>query len=485
MAKSLSTVHRRKNSSLSKSLNVIKLVSNKMRKSFDAEFMNHTSRSPRYLERVSGYMDAVCDVCSKVLRSMGSDVYWFNGRYWEILSDVLLEESVIGALKGFVAERGDLVRGRSGILRAAHRGAMLSPLCPSKSLVGFSNGVVDFSDIDHPVMHPFGDMLDITSVLPYPYDPDALCPSWDSFLEQVLSIGQIRLLQMYMGLGVVPRNNMERKVEKTLWLVGSGGNGKSVIHDVMEYVYGSDSFSNVSLYNLIKPGDEGARFVSSIAGKTFNYCTEVDAGDISRYEGNFKSLVSGERQQARRIGGNVEMIDEIPYLVFNMNQQPANRNMGKAFMRRLVIIDFRAVVSEKDMRLDLVDTLVKEAPGIRNWLVEGYKKLRERGFKFDTPEENRQYMIDNEQTAMVFMSDMKYRADLLAGHQDERAQWVRASDLYDHYCKWCRAKLGIDPDNTTKFGRDLKRLHYTRKRTSVGNVYAVYSDKVIKYALDI
>lgn len=478
-------VHYMGTSERDNSLVIIDSVSKSLYGAMGGALMYDSVRKSRYLDRMWGFMESVSDACSKVLRSMGGCVYWYNGRFWARLDEVLLEKSVLAALNGYKVEIGDLVRGRSNIIRSAHQGAALSPLRVSKSLVGFANGVVDFADIDHPVKHSFGDMLDVVGVLPYEYDAEATCHQWISFLNSVLKDYQIDMLQKFMGLGVVPRNNMERKVEKTLWLVGSGANGKSVIHDVMEYVYGKNSFSNISLYNLIKPGDEGARFVASIAGKTFNYCTEVDAGDISRFEGNFKSLVSGERQQARRIGGNVEMVDEIPYLIFNMNQPPTNRNMGQAFQRRLEIIDFRSTVSVKDQRLDLVDELVKEAPGIRNWLVEGYKKLRDCGFKFESPSENREYMIENEQTPFLFMDERKYRNTPLAGHLDEKAQWVRSGDLYDDYCKWCRAKIGIDPDNSNKFGRDLSRLRYQKKRVSGGNVYAIYSNKVIKYALKV
>lgn len=92
-------------------------------------------------------------------------------------------------------------------------------------------------------------------------------------------------------------------------------------------------------------------------------------------------------------------------------------------------------------------------------------------------------MMDNGQSSMVFMGDMKYRDSPLAGKLDEEAQWVRAVDLYDEYSAWCRNKEGMEPDNMQKFGRDLKRLHYMKRRSSSGNVYALYCSRAIKYAL--
>lgn len=470
---------------LRESKSVVGIVSKSLFDRIDNDAMSSVCRRKGYLERMSGYMEAIFEASSMELRYYEGRIYWFNGRYWEVLSDMYLERSVKTALEKCSIDGGDIVRGLGKIVREAYNGAMMNPLRPSKAIVGFANGVVDFSDIDRPVRYSFKDRKDILGVLPYNYDEGATCPGWIGFLRSILDSAQIDILQKFMGLGCVPRNNMKRKVEKTLWLVGSGANGKSVIHDVMEYVYGKENFSDISLFNLIKPGDEGARFVSSIAGKTFNYCTEIDSGEISRYEGNFKSLVSGERQQSRKIGGNVEMIEEIPYLIFNMNVQPSNRSMSKAFERRILIIDFRTTVRERDMRLDMVDILTKEASGIRNWLIEGYKRLRDADFKFVTPTENREYMMENGQSAMVFLSDKGYMENRATGHSEQEPQWVRATDLYNEYCRWCKAKYAMEPDSLIKFGRDMARLRYQKRRYSGGNIYALYSEKEIEYALDI
>lgn len=464
---------------------VIDAVSKELSSVIDRDEMKRARCSKLWAVRLDMYMEEVCRVGSIVFKWYDGSVYWHNGRYWEAISEVYLERALRGALEEFDVYREDYVRGMPKIMSSVCKGAMMNPLRPLKSIVGFRNGVVDFGDIDSPVMHPFSDRLDILGVLPYDYDVSAVCPRWRSFLSTILDKDQIDILQKFMGLGVVPRNNMKRKVEKTLWLVGSGANGKSVIHDVMEYVFGKDSFSDVSLFNLIKPGDEGARFVMSIAGKIFNYCTEVDSGDISRHEGNFKSLISGERQQARKIGGNVVMIDEIPYLIFNMNTQPSNKTMTKAFERRLAIINFRTTVRESDMRVDLVDNLIKEASGIRNWLIEGYKRLRDADYKFITPTENKEYMMENGQSLMVFMSEKGYMENRATGHDDQKAQWCRASDIYEEYMKWCRGKYGMEPVSLTGFGRDMTRMRYQKDRYSGGFIYAIYCEKEIEYKLDI
>ena len=204
-------------------------------------------------------------------------MYYFSGKYWSELSGELLELSLNDALLRFRPQKSDLVKARANILRAAKQGASLSRLRPSRSVVGFSNGVYDFTDVDNTVYHPFSDRMDVLSILPYAYDETATCPKWLSFMRSVLTPVQVSLLQKYLSLGIAPRDASSRKIEETLWLVGNGANGKSVIFEVVSAVFGIDSISSVSLHNLIRGGDERARFMAAIVGKIFNYCTEVDS----------------------------------------------------------------------------------------------------------------------------------------------------------------------------------------------------------------
>ena len=65
-----------------------------------------------------------------------------------------------------------------------------------------------------------------------------------------------------------------------------------------------------------------------------------------------------------------------------MNQKPAIKKSDHAIQRRLRVITFDMQISPEDMRKDLAEDLKKELPGIRNWMIEGYKKLRKGGYRF-------------------------------------------------------------------------------------------------------
>lgn len=442
--------------------------------------LSKSNRQRRYEHRLYDFRQMCMEIGKECLRWYDGRVYAHDGKIWVPVSDVVLESSISSAFVKSGADKGDIVKCSLKLVQSLKGGASESPLHVSPSIVGFRNGVWDFRDIDKPVRHSFSDMLPVVTLMDYDYDSDATCPMWTGFLKSVLPSQDIDTLQKYLGLGCVDRSLMSNKVEETLWLVGGGGNGKSTIADVVMGVYGTENVSGMSLGNLITgSSDVRARFLGSIVGKIFNFCTEVQAADISRYEGAFKSLCSGEPQTVRRIGGDVETAYDIPFMIFNMNRKPTNSMLDRAMLRRLVFITFKASVTQKDMNRELGNMLKKEYSGIRNWMIEGYRRLVRSGFKFTRTElsddEKRQYMIENHQTVRLFMDDEGLRENYRVGNLDEKPKMVVSNILYQKYVEWCEAQ-GCEHEEFNRFGRLMTQYGVEKKKTSVGVVYYLFSD---------
>lgn len=54
--------------------------------------------------------------------------------------------------------------------------------------------------------------------------------------------------------------------------------------------------------------------------------------------------------------------------------------------RRIMVIGFPKIISEDEMDRELEMKLTHELSGIFNWAIEGYKRLKDRGFRFQEPE---------------------------------------------------------------------------------------------------
>jgi phage/plasmid-associated DNA primase len=235
---------------------------------------------------------------------------------------------------------------------------------------------------------------------------------------------------------------------------------------------------------LDRTPDNRMRAIAEIDGKTFNLCSEMDVSDITKDSEAFKRLCSGEAHNARHLGHDIYKAENIPFLIFSMNHRPSNYKMDSAFRRRIVEIVFRACVKPEDMDTQLGARLRDELPGIRNWMIEGYKKLRADDFLFEHTNDE-EYQESNEQYFDIFAKHEGLRPSAWAGH-DEVVQLVGAHILLDRYTDFCKRKMiNTDRCNDRAMGLDLKRLNFRKVRKASGVYYEVYCDRVLDYSVKV
>lgn len=486
-------------------IEAVRVYASELMSYMDKEAMRLALRQPRKNGRLYAYGDVIRDACRSFFRVKDGKIHVFDGKKWSSIQwlkggngtsselnvdfGLIVREAFVncsGDPFGIEIAKSDWVDREGKIMEYAISGAMSSPLYYDASLVGFRNGIWDFSDVYNPVKHSFDDRMDVSSLLPYDYDPEASCPTWLGFLDTMLRPSDIEILQKFFGLGVMTRKSMARSIEESLWLIGDGANGKSTILNVLSGVYGSRNISNTRLDALLDRNNIVRMMsMSAIEGKLYNICTEISGTDIERGSDMFKSLVSGEAQNVRGIGQDIHIAYDIPFFVFSMNQMPANKKMDDAFRRRMVTIDFRSSVRAEDMDRGLGAKLASEYSGIRNWAVEGFKKLMADGYTLKSSimgmqltSEEIDVMIANGQTVDLWKADSNIRASRSVGHEEEEVDvWVRKSALYQDYVSYCMNRLMCQPASDNQLGRDLHRLHFESVRKSGGMFYRVYCDK--------
>lgn len=214
--------------------------------------------------------------------------------------------------------------------------------------------------------------------LPVEYDPNAECPRWEQFLQEVMiprgeeltleNSAKINTLQEFAGYCLY----RACPFDKAVMLAGEGSNGKSVFLDLLTELLGRSNVSNIPIQSF----ESREYALSSMLGKLANI--HADLSDKSlRDSGLFKQVVSGEQLHINIKYKNP--INSVIYAkqLYSANKVPKTSDYTRAFFRRWLIFDFpnRFEGNEKDTKLK--QKLKEELPGIFNWAMAGLKRLLE------------------------------------------------------------------------------------------------------------
>ena len=204
--------------------------------------------------------------------------------------------------------------------------------------------------------------------LPYAYDPDAKCEMWHNFLNRVLpDMDAQQLLREYIGYILMT----DHSLEKTLMLYGSGLNGKSVTLEVIEGLLGSQNVSYLSLADLTNDDVKRAAFEHKMINISHESGKDVNPNVL-------KQLISGERVVIRHLYHDPRETSEYGKLIASFNIMPRAENIF-GFFRRLLILPYKVTITKEEIDRQLASKLMKELPGILNWVLEALPNLMSRG----------------------------------------------------------------------------------------------------------
>lgn len=117
---------------------------------------------------------------------------------------------------------------------------------------------------------------------PYDFNRDAHCPNWDLFLESLeFDPDTLSRLQEWAGYCLLPM--VYGNLQKSLFFIGEGANGKSVFLETLAAVL--DNVSHLELSELFD------RFkIAELEGKLANICTDVETTKVM--DARFKKIVA-------------------------------------------------------------------------------------------------------------------------------------------------------------------------------------------------
>ncbi len=281
------------------------------------------------------------------------------------------------------------------------------------------------------------------NALDFDYDPGASTPAhWLRFLDQLWGDDreQIELLQEWFGYCLTGDTSQQ----KMLLLVGPRRSGKGTIARVLTRLIGSGNVCGPTTSSLAGPFG-----LQPLLGKSLAIVSDA------RFSGPDMAVVverllciSGEDTLTidRKFLGSVTL--KLPTrFVFLTNELPRLTDASGALAGRFLVLRLaQSFYGREDPQL--TERLLTELPGILNWAIAGWQRLRQRG-RFVQPGSVADAVRDMEDLASPVLAFVRECCFTGPGQR----VWV--DDLYAAWKQWCEQEGRTTVTTKQTFGRDL------------------------------
>lgn len=348
--------------------------------------------------------------------------YEWNGKVWQSIPD-LMAEYYADILYGKRFSTANRVKAVKNLLKSR---AVAEVVFDRNPVLTFQNGTLE---IETGNFRDFSQNDYCSIIMDYDYDPQATCPSWERFIDDVTDEEPRRAenLQFIAGYTLVP----DCRYQKIFCLLGAGSNGKSVYLEIIQALFGSKNVSVVSPTGLTKEF-ERVKIKDSLLNIGKDVSPDFSTGEIREW---LLQISDGTLIQACYKGQTHITFQPRCKLIYSMNKPPVAAVI-EGLNRRLRFVEFPCSFvdfpdknnsKQKPKDVNIISKLLAELPGIFNWAYEGYKLLNTVGYFTDTPEQaeiTRQFEEMSDPIS-VFCADYEFTG--------ERTR----DDIYSWYKDWC------------------------------------------------
>lgn len=292
-----------------------------------------------------------------------------------------------------------------------------------------------------------------TGLVPCAYDPAALSPKWQAFLDRCLpDLAVRRTVQQYSGTGL-----LGVLLQRLMFHHGFGANGKSVFLAVLTRLLGKSYAVGLPAESITGEGDRGAGQASPdivrLFGKRMVRIDELPEGK-KLHEDLVKRLTGGDEVAVRNLFKGYFEFRNVATPHMSGNGFPKIDGTDNGIWRRMLVVHWSVTIPPEERREfdEFVDDLLTEAPGILNWLVDGALDYLAHGLVVAEP---------IAAATASYREDMdpigRFAADCVEAAPGER---VGARAMYEAYKSWCGANA-VTAAFETRFGREMGK-RYTK-----------------------
>jgi len=291
-----------------------------------------------------------------------------------------------------------------------------------KDYLPVKNGLLNLKDF---TLHPFDPSKIYTYQLPVEYDAEADCPNIKRFISEIVREEDIPILQEFLGYCLYP----DMPAHKSLWLYGTGRNGKTTFVNLLRILLGDICTVSVSIEEL----DGRHRFSKArLFGKLVNIISEPSVQDKMETV-EFKKLTGGDliSAEVKNKQNTIDFVNFAKFIILG-NKFPEVQDATTAFWERVIVIEFpNQFIGNAIPNYERVLVEKDGIAGFLNWCLEGLKRLEVRGFKFSESKTSKQKKAE-----FMRMSNSA-RAFLEERCEFNPSAYISKGELYDSYKLFC------------------------------------------------
>lgn len=294
----------------------------------------------------------------------------------------------------------------------------------------------------------------ITKMSPVVFDPNAVCPKWDSFLLQIMGGKQdlVDYLQRVAGYSLTG----DTREQVFFFLYGTGANGKSTYLLTLQLVMGKDYARQAEPELLIaKRGESHPTGIADLFGARLVATSEVEQGR-KMAESLVKQITGGDQIKARRMREDFWEFSPTHKIFLSANHKLVIRGTDNGIWRRIRLVPFNVTIPLHEQDKNLLETLAQEASGILAWAVRGCLQWQQIG-------------LNDPREVMMATDDYKQEMDVLSDFLEECCVIVpnasaSAASLYGAYIIWHKKTEGGDAMLQKEFGTRLGQAGFSKKK---------------------
>lgn len=400
-----------------------------------------TTRLARYMRENVDY------IMVKDNANQETMTYIYQNGYYQLYDDNMLK----GLIRKQIADYNeDLVQMRIvkevlENLKAETSYVHRSNLNSEEKIINFQNGILKISE-DKLILEPHTPNIYSTIQIPSNWTgKERPTPIFDDYIKTLTNDNKEvqQLLMEFMGVCI--SNVKGWKMKKSLFMVGEGDSGKSLLKSLVERLLGQENYISTDLKEI------EARFgTSAIYGKRLAGSSDMSFLSVDELKA-FKRLTGGDSVYTEYKGKQGFQQTYNGVLWFCMNQLPRfGGDNGKWVYERIMVVNCPNTIPLDKQDKELLDKMYAEREGIIYKAIKALQTVLKNGYRYSEPKSvtdaRCEYQGSNS-TVITFFNECM----CALSYENELDKQYTSGLVYKVYREWCR-------DNNNGYAKTQKEF---------------------------